>query len=222
MVAAGSGSRLGADVPKALVTLGGVSLVRRCVDSLARAGVGRIVVMIPAGEGRAFADALKGVAIPVTHLEGGERRQDSVRLGLEALAGVGDGAHILVHDAARPLVPASVVERVVRALRDGARAVVPTMPVVDSIREASNNASTVVDRSRLRAVQTPQGFILGTLRDAHRLVHTSGVDITDDAAACEAAGVPVVLVDGDRRALKITEPIDMMVAEAIVATEGTP
>lgn len=220
MVAAGSGSRLGAALPKALVPLDGVELVRRCVDRFAAAGVVRIVVTIPAGEQPAFDAALEGVAVPVECIVGGSRRQDSVRLALDSLAGMEDSTIVLVHDAARPLVPAAVVDRVVNAVLTGAGAVLPALPVVDSIRQALEASSVVVDRARLRAVQTPQGFRFGTLRRAHDHVETQGIDVTDDAAACEIMEVPVVLVDGDRRALKITEPIDLLLAEAILAAEG--
>ncbi len=221
MVAAGSGVRLGQPVPKALVTLSGTSLVRRCVDNLAEAGVERVVVTIPLGMDQPFSAALDGAAIPVTIVVGGQRRQDSVRMGLQSLSGMADFTSVLVHDAARPLVPATVIHRVVGALRSGARAVVPVLPVMDSIRETSGDSSQVVDRSSLRAVQTPQGFRLTTLREAHDHVEQSRLEITDDAAACEAMGVDVVLVDGDRRALKVTEPIDLLVAEAILAGEGS-
>jgi len=190
------------------------------VDNLADAGVERVVVTIPVGLESSFAEALKGVAIPVLCVVGGRRRQDSVRLGLRSLGEMEDTTSVLVHDAARPLVPTAVVTRVVSALRTGARAVVPALQVMDSIREVSGDSSAVVDRARLRAVQTPQGFGLGTLRDAHEHVAESGIEVTDDAAACEAMGVPVVLVDGDRRSLKITEAIDLLLAEAILSAEG--
>ncbi len=220
VVAAGSGSRLGASLPKALVPLAGIPLVRRCVDNLASAGVQRVVVTVPSALEPDFAEALEGAAMPVSCVVGGHRRQDSVRLGLQALGELPDTAHVLVHDAARPLIPAAVSGRVVSALRLGGRAVVPAIPVVDSIRKATGNSSVVVDRARLRAVQTPQGFEVGTLRRAHDHVAESGIEVTDDAAACEAMGVEVVLVEGDQRSLKITEPLDLVVAEAILSAEG--
>ncbi len=220
MVAAGSGSRLGASVPKALVELDGTTLVRRCIDGLASAGVERAVVTIPDGHQRAFDEALQGAGIPVRCVMGGRRRQDSVRLALAALSGQPDDTMVLVHDAARPLVPEEVVHRVVAALSAGAEAVVPTMPVVDSIREGSAGSSVVVDRSRLHAVQTPQGFRFRVLVEAHRHVHDGGIEVTDDAAACETLGARVVLVDGHRHSLKITEPIDMLLAGLVLLAGG--
>lgn len=222
MVAAGSGSRLGAAVPKALVELDGTSLVRRCVDNLARAGVDRVVVTIPEGQEDAFSVALSGADVPVLCVVGGARRQDSVRMGLFALGPTNEHTFILVQDAARPLILPDVVNRVVAALAAGAEAVVPTLPVVDSIREALRDTSQVVDRSRLRAVQTPQGFRRETLERAHLHIHHHDIDVADDAAACEAVGVSVGLVEGHRHMLKITEPIDLLLAEAILAAEGTP
>lgn len=222
MVAAGSGSRLGATLPKALVELHGTALVRRCVDGLVGAGVQRVVVTVPDGHHRAFDAVLAGAGIPVACVTGGRRRQDSVRLALAALAGEDTETIVLVHDAARPLVPAQVVERVVGALQAGATAVVPVMPVIDSIREGSSEDSVVVDRSSLHAVQTPQGFRLGTLTAAHHHVHAEAIDVTDDATVCETMGALVVLVDGHRYSLKITEPIDMLLAGAILAAEGQP
>ena len=200
--------------------LAGVTLVRRCVDNFAAAGIERIVVTIPDGEHATFDAALDGAVGRVECVVGGHRRQDSVRLALDSLAGLEESTIVVVHDAARPLVPAAVVDRVVNAVRAGAGAVLPALPVVDSIRQASHGSSVVVDRAGLRAVQTPQGFRFGTLRTAHDHVEALGIDVTDDAAACEIMGVPVVLVDGDRRALKITEAIDLLLAEAILSAEG--
>ena len=216
VVAAGSGSRLGAAVPKALVELDGMPLVRRAVDSLVAGGVSRIAVTIPAGLGEAFARALDGVAVPVRCVQGGASRQDSVRIGLAALDAPG-GAVVLVHDAARALVPASVVRAVAAAVAAGAEVVIPVMPVVDSIRRVDEDGSAVVDRAELRAVQTPQAARLDALRRAHALIAERGVEVTDDAAACEHAGMQVTLVDGHRDALKVTEPVDLVLAGAILA-----
>lgn len=211
VVAAGSGSRLGHALPKALVEVGGRPLVARAVDALRAGGVGRVVVVAPAAHLATFAEVLDGTGATV--VAGGAERQDSVRLGLDAVAGA---QHVLIHDAARPLVPARVVADVVAALRAGARAVVPVMPVVDSIRRQLPEGSEIVDRADLRAVQTPQGFDLALLREAHAQVSRTGVAVTDDASACELLGEPVTFVTGDRDAVKITEPFDLIVAEAIL------
>ena len=216
VVAAGSGSRLGAPVPKALVEVGGVALVRRSVDALADAGVQQVVVTIPAGMAAEFDGVLAGARVRVRTQVGGAIRQESVRLGLEALDAPAD-AVVLVHDAARALVPPDVVERVAAAILDGAEAAIPVLPVVDSIRRVTDDGSVVVDRAPLRAVQTPQGARVGPLLRAHERCAVDGVEVTDDAAACEVAGLRVTLVEGHRDALKITEPIDLILAEAILA-----
>jgi 2-C-methyl-D-erythritol 4-phosphate cytidylyltransferase len=122
----------------------------------------------------------------------------------------GSATHVLIHDAARPLVPKTVVASVVAALADGAKAVVPVTPVTDTLRQVDGGT---VDRSAFVAVQTPQGFELTTLAEAH----AGGADATDDAAIIEQNGVAVVHVDGSTSNLKITFPHDLAVAEALLA-----
>ncbi|GAA4889999.1 2-C-methyl-D-erythritol 4-phosphate cytidylyltransferase [Tessaracoccus lubricantis] len=215
MVAAGIGSRLGAPVPKALVELEGVSLARRAVDALVDGGVSAIVVTIPAGFEVEFDQQLDGVPVPVLCVPGGASRQESVARGLAALEAPAD-AVVLVHDAARALVPPAVVRSVAQAVAGGAEAVIPVVPVVDSVRRVDDDTSVVVNRARLRAVQTPQGARLGALRAAHAQVAHEAVEVTDDATVCEFAGMHVSLVAGHRDALKITEPTDLVLAGAIL------
>jgi len=201
-------------VPKALVELDGVALVRRAVDALREGGVGEVVVTVPEAHRDAFRGALAGTGAVL--VGGGATRQDSVRLGLAALAAP-DDAVVLVHDAARALVPPEVVRAVTSALLDGAEAVIPVVPVVDSIRRIDGGDSTIVDRSPLRAVPTPQGARLRALRAAHDLAAREGAEVTDDAAVCELAGLHVTLVPGHRDSLKITEPVDLILASALLA-----
>ena len=167
----------------------------------------------------AFADVVAGSPIPARCVHGGAERQDSVRNGLAAIAADPDlvtARYVLVHDAARALVPGALVRRVIGALLDGAVAAVPVLPVVDTIREVTATGSATVDRNRFRVVQTPQGFARDVLEQAHRLVTDEGLQVTDDAAAVEALGHAVALVEGDREAFKVTEPLDLLFAEAIV------
>lgn len=226
MVAAGSGVRMGSASPKPLILLGGRTLLSRSVGALVAGGADLVVVMAPGASlelFRAALDAELGPAHGVQVLAGGQRRQDSVRLGLEWMADHLRGdAVVLVHDAARPLVPASVVRGVVAGVRAGHDAVVPVVPVIDSIRAVDAGGSTVVDRSGLRAVQTPQGFDLATLLAAHREIERRGLEVTDDAACCEACGLGVHLVPGSRDALKITEPVDLVLAEAMLSQTAAP
>ncbi len=215
VVAAGSGVRLGGEVPKALRVLAGRPLVRWSVDALAAGGVTQVVVVVADGLQDTFADALVGASVPFAVVVGGATRQESVARGIAALP---PGEVVLVHDAARPLVPADVVRDVVAAVRAGAPAAIPVVPVSDTVRQVAGAGSIVVDRSGLRAVQTPQGFAREALLSAHAAA--AGRDYTDDAAVCESVGYEVVLVPGSREALKITEPYDLAVAEAIVRARG--
>lgn len=219
VAAAGSGSRLGGEIPKALRVLAGVPLVTHSLARLAGGGVQRAVVIVADGLQDRFADALAEAPIPWTLVTGGSERQHSVRRGLAAIHESGPAGIVLVHDAARPMVPPAVVAAVISAVRAGHTAVVPALPVVDSIRRlrADGNGSAVVDRSVLRAVQTPQGFAYATLVAAHDHVARAGLEVTDDAACCEAIGEAVHLVPGSRLAMKVTEPTDLVVAEALLA-----
>ncbi|WP_297739945.1 2-C-methyl-D-erythritol 4-phosphate cytidylyltransferase [uncultured Tessaracoccus sp.] len=210
VVAAGSGSRLRRELPKALVDVGGVPMVRRSVDVLRSAGVGQIVVVAHPGHPDQFRAALLGLT-ELTIVSGGAERPESVRKGLDEV----DAPVVLVHDAARPLVPVRVVNTVMQALASGAQAVIPVVPVIDSMRRVEGEGSAVVDRAALRAVQTPQGFVADVLRAGHRHVQQHGIAVTDDASACELIGAPITFVEGDREAMKITEPLDLVLAEAM-------
>ena len=218
VVAAGSGVRLGGEVPKAVRPLAGRPLVSWSVEALAAGGVTHVVVVVADGLQDVFEAALKDAPIPYRLVVGGATRQQSVSRGIAALP---PGAVVLVHDAARPLVPAEVVRGVVAAVRAGAAAVIPVVGLSDTIRQVAepgsgvaDAGSVVVDRTRLRAVQTPQGFSRDALVQSHAAA--DGGEFTDDAAVCEACGYQVVLVAGSRESLKITEPYDLAVAEAIV------
>ncbi len=218
VVAAGSGIRLGGGVPKALRLLAGRPLVWHAVRTLRQAGVERLIVVAAAEQLPAFRAALDDVEL----VPGGVERRHSVLAGLQRLASAGDPEPgervVLVHDAARPLVPLEVVRRVWSAVQDGAAAVVPVVPVTDTVRQLGNDSqqdSVLLDRTRLRAVQTPQGFDLATLLDAHRANGHRAV--TDDASLCEFAGHQVALVEGSAASIKITHPGDLAVAELLLA-----
>lgn len=149
-------------------------------------------------------------------VEGGATRQQSVA---NALAVLPDGIEfVLVHDAARALTPPAVVSRVLASLHDGANAVIPAVPVADTVKVVEAGAvMRTLDRASLRAVQTPQGFTRAALERAHQHAQEHGVDdVTDDAGLCEAAGIPVRVVDGDPLAFKITRPLDLVLAEALL------
>jgi 2-C-methyl-D-erythritol 4-phosphate cytidylyltransferase len=209
VAAAGSGLRLGADRPKALVELAGRPLVCWAVDALRAGGVAEIVVPVPAGQRPAFAAVLPP---EVALVDGGPTRTASVRAGLAAVSEAAEV--VLVHDAARPLTPPDVVARVLAALASGADAVVPVLPVVDTtvLVDGDGLVTDAVDRTRLRRVQTPQGFRRATLVAAYAGL-PDGADLTDDAAVVRCAGGEVATVEGDDRSAKVTVAHDLALAE---------
>jgi 2-C-methyl-D-erythritol 4-phosphate cytidylyltransferase len=209
VAAAGSGLRLGADRPKALVPLAGRALVRWAVDTLVDGGVRDVVVAVPAPEQAAFATVLPTDVRLVT---GGATRTASVRAALAAVDRRADA--VLVHDAARPLTPPDLVTRVLDALAAGAQAVVPVLPVVDTtvVVDDDGVVTDTVDRAVLRRVQTPQGFARDALVDAYAWLPPDA-ELTDDAAVVRAAGIPVATVAGDEQAAKVTVPHDLALAE---------
>lgn len=213
--AAGRGERLGPGAPKALRTLAGQPILLHAVRNLATArDVDIIVVAVPEDAVEESRAMLAGIELPITIVSGGDTRQDSVARALLALPPEVDV--VLVHDAARPLVPADVVDRVAAAVRAGAQAVIPTLGVVDTIKEVDDDGvvRTTLDRARLRAVQTPQGFDRDVLQQAHAA--SDGGDATDDAGMVERMGVSVRTVPGHEEAFKITRPLDLVLAEAIL------
>ena len=211
--AAGAGVRLGPGRPKALRHLAGEPLLVHAVRRIAMAScVHTIVVAAPAAEIVAVREMLLPVA-PVAVVAGGVTRQQSVAAALAAVPAGPD--IVLVHDAARALIPASLVESVADAVRAGHSAAVPVLPLVDTIKEVGVDEVVLgtVDRSALRAVQTPQGFRRSVLTAAH----AAAVDpLTDDAGLVEKLGVPVVCVPGSEYALKITRPFDLALAEYLL------
>lgn len=264
LTAAGSGTRLGAAGPKALVEIAGRTLLRRAALGLLDSGVvDHVVVTAPddhLARFRAEVADLGGAGPPgpsgagrsgtVEVVAGSSAsRQASVALGLAAaLDARPDAAVVLVHDAARALTPPDVARRVVAAVRAGRDAVVPALPVIDTVKEVGEVRKVAVrdgrrpeeglpdgvipveivvatpDRARLRAVQTPQGFAAATLLAAHRLGADRAFDearaASDDAGLVEAAGGAVAVVAGDPLALKITTPLDAALAEVLAA--GVP
>lgn len=247
LTAAGSGTRLGAGGPKALVEVGGQSLLRRAAQGLAGSGViDHLVVTAPTGHVERFTAELGALTTSHEVVPGSPAsRQASVALGLAAALRTRPAAGVvLVHDAARALTPTAVVQRVVAAVRAGHDAVVPALPVTDTVKEvrpaepspapggraprAADSAAVTVeevtgtpDRSLLRAVQTPQGFATATLVSAHRQGAQRAGDealaASDDAGLVEALGGRVAVVAGDPLAMKVTTPLDLALAELLAA-----
>lgn len=223
--AAGRGVRLGPGAPKALRALNGTPMLIHAVRAMAASRAVSLVVVVAPPDGAAEVKSLLDAhALPERTdflvVPGGETRQESVKLGLDALPP--DHDIVLVHDAARPLVPVDTVDAVIEAVRDGAPAVVPALPLADTVKEVEPAAVTgepepvvaTPRRARLRAVQTPQGFDRATLIRAHETV--TG-DVTDDASMVEQLGLTVVVVPGHEEAFKVTRPLDLVLAEAVLA-----
>ncbi|MDF2233091.1 bifunctional 2-C-methyl-D-erythritol 4-phosphate cytidylyltransferase/2-C-methyl-D-erythritol 2,4-cyclodiphosphate synthase [Albimonas sp. CAU 1670] len=215
VVAAGRGTRAGPGGPKQYRRLGGETVLRRTLAAVAAwPGVApaRIRVAIHPDDAEAYAEAARGLPLGAP-VPGGATRQESVRLGLEALAAEGATGAVLIHDAARPFADAALAGRVLDALARGAAGACPALPVVDTLRRGAPGglAGEGVERAGLLRAQTPQGFALEAILAAHRAAR--GREMTDDVAVAQAAGQEVEMVDGDEANLKLTTPADFARAE---------
>jgi len=215
VVAAGSGTRLGADQPKAFAEVRGVTILERALEGVfGSVEPAEVVVVAPASHlsvASAIATRVAG-PVPVTVIAGGNTRQASVSLGLAALSP--DVETVLVHDAARALTPSALFDRVTRAVQSSGSGVIPSLAVTDTIKRVDGSAVLeTVDRSSLVHVQTPQGFPRSLLAAAYAAAIE---EYTDDAALFAAAGHPVIVVEGEARAFKITTPWDLRRAETVL------
>lgn len=219
VVAAGSGTRLDAGVPKAFVGIDRRSVLRHALDGVFAAAPMQVVVVAPAGhEGDAEAEMLAAAgdrASLCRVVTGGQTRQRSVAAGLAELWG--DIRTVLVHDAARALTPRTQIDAVADAVTVGT-GVIPALPVVDTLKRVTDDAVVdAVDRSVLAAAQTPQGFPRASLESAYLAALESGAEYTDDAALFAAAGHPVQHIPGSDLAFKITTPADLERARHLLA-----
>jgi 2-C-methyl-D-erythritol 4-phosphate cytidylyltransferase/2-C-methyl-D-erythritol 2,4-cyclodiphosphate synthase len=211
VVAAGSGSRAGG--AKQWRMLGGKPVMRWSVEALLDAGAADVVVVVAAGAEAEAEAALAGLSgwRPAT---GGDTRAASVRNGLQALGAPPDRP-VLIHDAARPLLDAAVIRRLIEALKD-ADGALPALPVADSLRRAAAGlVSGAVDRAGLWRAQTPQAVRYQAIVDAYA-AWPAGETATDEAAVLEHAGLAVRVVEGDPRLMKLTFPEDFAMAEALI------
>ena len=225
IVAAGRGTRLGAKDAKAFVDLAGTSMLVRSVCAITSAvPVESMVVVVPAGQTERAEDLVRQVLRPgldCVFVAGGEERQESVRNGLDVLAQKCDV--VLVHDAARPLVPRSVVGECIRVASEKGAAIA-ALPSTDTLKEVSEEGQVVrtLDRARIWTVQTPQAFRVKILCNAHARAAAEGFSATDDAALVERYGGSVWAVRGDPRNRKITTPEDLAWARCLLESETGP
>lgn len=218
IVAAGRGRRFGGGIPKQYRTLAGVAVLRRTLAAFAAhpevAGVRAVIHP----DDRALYDAAAHGLDVLPPVVGGETRQDSVRLGLESLAGLAPDT-VLIHDGARPFADAPLISRVIAALA-GHPGALPALAVVDTVKRGNGGlVAETIDRGGLFLAQTPQGFRFGAIRAAHAA--QAGQELTDDAAVAEAAGLTVALVAGSEANRKITTEEDLMAAEMAMTSGET-
>jgi 2-C-methyl-D-erythritol 4-phosphate cytidylyltransferase/2-C-methyl-D-erythritol 2,4-cyclodiphosphate synthase len=210
IVAAGSGSRVGSDIPKQYRTIAGKPVLRHAAEAmLAHPRVTSVRIVVSAGAEAAMRAATEGLQVgdPII---GGATRQESVRLGLEALA-QSEPDLVLIHDAARPFCPPEVIDRLLKALASNSGAV-PALPAADTLmRGKGRHLGETVDRTHLNRVQTPQAFHFRQILEAHRA--KAGESFTDDATLFRAARLGVVRVEGDEALSKLTFEGDLVRAE---------
>lgn len=254
LTAAGSGTRLGSETPKALVQVAGASLLQLSLARLLETpGIQGVVITCPVGQEEVFEAAAGAIAdqrgtgrstasghpqVRVSVVAGGNSRQASVKNGLDALsdfaASLGKPltpkTPILVHDAARALAPSTLMTQLVDVIRGGAVAVIPGLPVVDTIKEVSTGPGgdmkvvRTPPRASLRSVQTPQAFAWGKLLEVHEAALKRGESeataATDDATLMEENGVPVLVIEGSDQAFKVTNPEDLLRLEILLNDPG--
>jgi 2-C-methyl-D-erythritol 4-phosphate cytidylyltransferase/2-C-methyl-D-erythritol 2,4-cyclodiphosphate synthase len=214
VVAAGRGSRFGGALPKQYLSLGGATVLRHAVAALAgHPRISKVLVAIRPEDRDLFDRATAGLGL-LPPVAGGEARQDSARLGLEAMAAYGP-QRVMIHDGARPFPGPELIDRVTDGL-DRAVATIPCLPLGDTIKRAEGGViRETIERSALWRAQTPQGFHFEAILAAHRAA--IGRALTDDAAVAEAAGLSPLLVEGSEDNLKVTTPHDLVAAERLIA-----
>lgn len=224
IVGAGLGTRYGGPVAKPALRITGHALMTMSIEALAAGGCTHAVVVVNEKVAAELGPELAAMPIPVVQTFGGATRQASAHNGLRAAREHPEMAAaevVLIHDAVRPMVPASVVASVIQAVRDGAEAVAPALPVADSMRLISEAGNAQVNRDQLRIIQTPQGFPADVIWAAHERMASTEEPFTDDVSCAELAGHAVTLVPGSRLSMKVTEPVDLTLAQALWEIRGS-
>ena len=225
IVAAGSGTRFGGRLPKVYVPLCGVPMLAHSLRAYDRVARVEHIVVVAAPEHLDTALAIcteAGISTPWHVVAGGDRRQDSVRAGLQALADASPD-FVCIHDAARPLVTVDIIDASIdAALHHGAA--IACVPCTDTIKEFADTGRVIrtPDRACLRAIQTPQTFAYELIVRAHEQAERAGIEVTDDAAVLEALGYPVVESRGSRENIKVTQPQDLPYAEWLMTQREAP
>ena len=214
-VAGGSGTRMGGDVPKQFLELGGIPVLQRSVERFLEAEPSaQVITVLPSQHLDTWRQMCVRYAVPFPQaiVAGGMTRFHSV---LAALARVPDGAIVSIHDGVRPLVTPGLVRRMLDTMQapGGPQALIPVVPVVDTLRSVEQGAPAP-DRSKLVAVQTPQMFLSEVLKAAYRQPYD--VSFTDDASVVERAGIPVATIPGEKYNIKITTPDDLRLARLLI------
>jgi 2-C-methyl-D-erythritol 4-phosphate cytidylyltransferase/2-C-methyl-D-erythritol 2,4-cyclodiphosphate synthase len=216
IAAGGRGARFGGAIPKQILSLAGMPVLQRSIDAFVHHDrITDLIVALPADLAAAPPDYLRSASKPVTVVDGGERRQDSIARAFARVPGSAD--IIVIHDAARPLVTAGVITRTIdAAVAHGAA--IAAVQSTDTVKRAGGNRIIVdtIPRTEIFLAQTPQAFRTQVLRDA--LARGNEMEATDEAALAERAGHRVVLVDGDVRNVKITTPADLETAEKLLGS----
>jgi 2-C-methyl-D-erythritol 4-phosphate cytidylyltransferase len=225
LLGAGSGDRLGGDVPKAFVELAGRPLMGFSLEAISASGaLDGVVLVVPAGHvgtARSLVTALRQEGCVLEVVPGGGTRQESVRLGLAAVGP--EASTVVCHDAARPFASPALFARVVAAVaeRPGASGAVPVVPTPDTVKRVRDGwVVETIPRDELGLVQTPQAFDADALREAHQRAGAAGQPATDDAMLLEAAGFRVIAVEGEVANFKVTTPEDLRRAEQLLAGRG--
>ena len=217
IVAAGSGSRMGADRNKLLLPLAGRPVLAWTVDAAMQAdSITWLGIVGQPVDQAMIMELLVGAAKPVAWIEGGSTRQESVEHGLQALPSAAE--HVLIHDGARCLAEPALINRCAEAVVAG-QAVIAATPVTDTIKRVDGQGviSGTPDRSELWAAQTPQGFAVAQLKQGHAEAQAKGWSVTDDASLYERLGWPVRVLEAGPANIKVTTPFDLTVAEAVLA-----
>ncbi len=219
VVAGGSGTRMGGEMPKQFLLLGGSSILDRSVRAICGCpAVDGVILVLPPSSPPGLRESYRGVGKVIAVVDGGEERHDSVRNALGAVPP--ETEILLVHDAVRPFLPPDFVARCVEMAREHG-AVVPVLPIRDTVKEwnAEARSLSTVDRAKLMRVQTPQGFHAGILREAYRKAAEEGFAGTDDASIVERSGRPVIPIPGSEENLKITVPEEYRMAVGLLREE---